>query len=227
MKEKYKGNIIVAFDDIPPVRLQTINPEQKSGIFTKLALATKRRVFTLDRDWVLKLDNVNYAQELNGKIKIPDIDEQGKKINFDGASIPFPWLVSVLTFGIFRPLGVMLTGSIVHDFAYKYGKLYKNDGSVIPIKRHIADYLFRDIVGTVNGLQPVGFIGWFFVRLGWFLVKYNSRRRGGKIPFWEYFSLAVIIGLVVFKFGNSFTLALIFFLVGYLTFYLLSVFQKK
>ena len=201
MTESYKGSINIEFEEIPPVRLKTIVPMIDAPVWEKLAHSTKRRFFTLDNDWFLTLD-VPYQTRLNGQIRIPQRDKNGELIIYDGASIPIPWLVSLLTIGILRPLGVMLVASIVHDFAYKYGHLPKLDDqgqeTEIKIKRHVADKLLRDIIGTVNGLPIIGYIGWYFVRLGWVFVKYNKQPRGGKKPYSEYTLFFIIILALTF-----------------------------
>ncbi|MGB5733437.1 MAG: DUF1353 domain-containing protein [Thiohalocapsa sp.] len=199
--EKYpapnaQGPIQVEFNDIPPVRLQTVMAKEQPSWLERVVLATKPRVFSLGQDWCIKLDKVAYDQRLNGSIVIPKNDVDGEPIEFDGASIPLPWLVSVLTFGILRPLGLMLTASLVHDYAYKFGHLLKDDGTVIEVERDVADRLFRDIIISTTGLSFVGYIGWIAVRLGWPFVKYNHKRMGGAPPLMQYLSLLFAIGLI-------------------------------
>lgn len=218
--EEYKGSISVKFEDIPPVRLQTIVADPELNLLERLALSTKRRLFTLHNDWVLDVDNVSYEPGLNGKIKIPAIDASGNEIVFDGASIPLPWLVSLLTIGILRPLGVMLIASIVHDYTYKFGHLQKEDGTVVEIERHIADRLFKDIIATVNKLPAVAYIAWFFVRIGWLKVKYNNMPRGGKAPFDEYFLLlALLLLLITIGIQYSFGIIALTLIIIYVAFY--------
>lgn len=222
--EKYEGSISVEFEDIPPVRLQTIIPKPNLSLLERLAFATKRRLFFLQNDWLLKVDNVSYEPRLNGTIKVPAIDAHGKEILFDGASIPLPWVVSLLTIGILRPLGVMLTASVVHDYVYKYGHLQKEGGTVVEIERHIADQLFRDIITTVNKLPAVGYIAWFFVRIGWLFVKYNNKTRGGKAPIDEYFLFSAFVALII-ALGARFSFDILVFalIVIYVAFYAISI----
>jgi len=194
--EEYRYPIYVKFDDIPPVRLKSIRPKKRLTLIDRLVLATKPRKFGLAEDWCIQLDKVSYDQRLNGSVVIPQ-NKDGKPIDFDGASIPLPWLVSLLTLGILRPLGVMLTASIVHDYAYKFGHLKKDDGTEVQIERDVADRLFRDIIETVNKLPLVGFIAWFAVRLGWPFVEYNGKAQGGKPPYLEYLLLFVLVAFFV------------------------------
>ena len=222
--ENYKGAIDVEFEGMPSIRLESFKSSGETGMLERLALATRRRRFSLVEDWTIKLDDIDYADELNGVVEIPSKSRCDESIVFDGASIPLPWLVSLLTVGILRPLGIVLIGSIVHDYAYKFGGLrLSKDGSAfkeIELPRHIADRLFRDIIGTVNGVPFVGFIAWFFVRIGWVWVKYNGGRFGGKAPVAEYaflFILLLVVSIIGFEF------ALFAFAVVYAVLYIASV----
>jgi hypothetical protein len=226
--EAYKGSIAVAFDDIPPVRLQSILAKKGLTLLGRIALAIKPREFTLRDDWFVDFDAISYAPSLNGTIKIPTHDRDGKEIVFDGASVPLPWLVSLLTSGVLRPLGVMLTASLVHDYAYKYGHLQKHDGTPIEIERHVADRLFRDIIRTVSELPFVAFVAWFAVRLGWPVVKYNKKPRGGKAPVVEYFSLFAVLALLISTAADFNLPALVSVLVAiYVILYLVTATIKR
>lgn len=134
------GSVEIGFDNFPHIIPKFLKTTEEKSFFEHIRGASARRRFYLQRDWKLsiKIDKDKYSQfnnkdflddyiKLNGILVIPCVVEDSKTI-FDGASIPFPWLVSFISFGILRPLGVMLTASIVHDFAYEYG--YLNDGSM-------------------------------------------------------------------------------------------------
>lgn len=185
--ERYDGPISVKFTGLPSVNLISVILKADSKWYQKVAEASRRRFFTLVRDWKIEVDRVDYAKNINGTVVVPK-SVDGKEIVFDGASVPMPWLVSFLSIGILRPLGIMLTASIVHDFAYKFGYLLvsKNGEEVpskIPVQRHDVDRLFRDIISTVNGIGVFGWIAWYFVRIGWLIgVKYNNQYFGGKKP---------------------------------------------
>ena len=195
--ENYDGTIDVEFEGMPSIRLESFKSIDDVGMLERLAIATRRRRFSLFEDWTIELGDINYCQELNGIVEIPARDSHKKTIIFDGASIPMPWLVSLLTVGILRPLGVTLVGSIVHDYAYQFGSLrLAKEGEEfkdVKISRDRADRLFRDIVGTVNQLPFVGYVAWFFVRIGWAWVKYDGKHFGGKAPVGEYAMLLVIL----------------------------------
>ncbi len=197
--EEYRRNLYIQFEELPPIELKTVKPDHNTGFFERLALASKRRLFSLKKDWKFQLGEIDYQSDMNGRVIIPrEVD--GKKIYYDGATIPFPWLVSLLTIGILRPLGVMLIGSIVHDFAYRHGYLLleKEDKThQYSIERHVADRLLRDIIATVNNMPVIAFFGWLFVRFGWLFVRYNNQRFGGRVPYWEIPLALVILVLIV------------------------------
>ena len=226
--EKHDGTIDVEFEGMPSIRLESFKTIDDAGMLERLAIATRRRRFSLFEDWTIELGDIDYCDELNGVVEIPARDSNKKSIIFDGASIPMPWLVSLLTVGILRPLGVMLVGSIVHDYAYQFGSLRiskrDEDFKDVKISRHRADRLFRDIVGTVNQLPFVGYIAWFFVRIGWAWVKYDGKRFGGKAPIVEYVVLLMIIAALWWLYSMmGLGLAIIAFSSVYVVLYLASI----
>lgn len=196
----------IEFDDLPsliPILLKT----QEKSFFKALQGASARRRFKLEDDWQIRiqLNNKKYDNhDLGGTIVIPVSWNQSTTL-LDGASVPLPWLVSFLSFGVLRPLGVMLTASIVHDFAFKHGGLvYVNDVNdaksreLKPIRRDLADKLFHNIIKAVNNMPITALLAWLAVRLGWFFVKYADKPRGGKFP---SIAVAVIIA-VLFLLGG-------------------------
>lgn len=201
----HKG-ITVEFDAMPSVKIKSFQTVGETSLFERLAVATGVREFSLDSDWVLHTDGLKFSDKFNGTIKIPysvsGAYPAPQEIIFDGASIPAPWLISFLTMGILRPLGVMLIGSIVHDFTYQFGylELKQSDGSFKPIiiSRAESDQLFRDLISTVNKMTLIGFIGWIAVRLGWFFgVTYKEEKRGGKGPWDVLFTITLLVITIV------------------------------
>jgi len=236
-KEKYNDLIWVRFS-LPSINLEPII-KKNANWFQRLAQATRRRFFTLDKDWQIELNRITYKPELNGIITIRN-EVEGKKVSFDGASVPLPWLVSFLSMGILRPLGVMLTASIVHDFAFKFGYLLvsSEEGGApkkVFVERDDIDHLFRDILGTVNQVVGVSWIAWFFVRLGWLLrVKYNGQCYGGKWPIGVM--LTFVSGLVFLNFylfenfqfqQDNFDILMGCFVLFYLVFYVFTLFVLR
>ncbi len=217
LHEIYRDGILtVSFFGLPAIKLVSVlftpedggtseSPKNTStdetyqpSWFTRVAESTVRRHFTLERDWEIAISGITFNPRLNGTVTIPArvncnnaSDERGELVLFDGASVPMPWLVSCLSLGILRPLGVMLTASIVHDFAFQFGYLLitqsgEERATKVPIAREVADRLFREIIITVNKLPIVGWVAWLAVRLGWFgLVRYKGKRFGGRAPLLE------------------------------------------
>ncbi|MGP1385672.1 MAG: DUF1353 domain-containing protein [Thainema sp.] len=192
----------VKLNDFPcliPVPLKT----DIGGLLEAFRGASAPRLFNLDRDWEIRIDTYetdNYdGQDFSGTVIIPTNhpEKSGQKTQFDGASVPYPWLISFLSFGILRPIGVMLTASLVHDFAFEYGGLLYRDESgkteFRPVERHHADQLFYDIIKTVNKMPRTAIIAWLAVRLGWFGVKYNGQYRTGKFPLRAFSILVAVI----------------------------------
>lgn len=201
--ESYSSKISVQFNRLPPIKLVSVIMEDGASVIDRLAETTRKRFFTLEEDWHLTISRLTGDKaRLNGTIVVPELHND-EKIVFDGASVPFPWLVSFLSIGILRPLGVMLTASLVHDFAFKYGYLLILQGDSetpkkVSIERHEADALFRDIITCVSNIRSIGWIAWLAVRIGWLGVKYNGRRFGGQPPY----GILTILGVILyFLFG--------------------------
>ena len=97
---------------------------------------------------------------------------------FDGASIP----KFLRTF--FSPVGVLLVGGLVHDYAYKYTTLLeknkKNTMDKLTQKR--ADEIFRDININVNGFYVMNYLAYYSLRLGGWVAWRGHRKRNAKIP---------------------------------------------
>jgi len=224
--EKYEGSISVEFDELPLLELKSVSSSKSATFFERIALASKRRFFSLQKNWEVDLYDISYQADLNGKLTIPKVVDE-KPLVFDGASIPMPWLVSLITIGILRPLGVMLTASIIHDFAYRHGYLLISKGGEAPkkikVERHIADLLFKDIISTVNRMPRIGYIGWFFIRVGWGFVKYNNRHFGGTPPVKEIIIFLILLSLVALLI-STFPLMFTFSLLGlYLGIYAITI----
>ena len=116
-------------------------------------------------------------------VKDFDFHLEGKKyvipagFKFDGASIP-KFLHTFLS-----PVGVLLIGGLVHDYAYKYETLLrlnkKDTMGVITQKR--ADEIFRDINIEVNGFYLMNYLAYYSLRLGGFLAWNKHRKVNAKI----------------------------------------------
>ena len=116
------------------------------------------------RQWELAQD---FHFELGGEeYVIP------KGFVFDGASVP-KFLASWLS-----PVGILLMGGLVHDYAYKYTVLLKK-GKKETSKRmnqKQADQLFRDINIEQNGIHVLNYAAYYALRAGGF-VAWNGHRK--------------------------------------------------
>ena len=121
------------------------------------------------RHWEIAND---FEYELNGtKYVIP------AGFKFDGASIP-KFLHMFLS-----PVGVLLIGGLVHDYAYKYETLLRSNKKdtmgVITQKR--ADQIFRDINIEINGFYLMNYLAYWSLRLGGFMAWNKHRKVNAKI----------------------------------------------
>ena len=100
------------------------------------------------------------------------------RIQFDGASIP----KFLRTF--FSPVGVLLIGGLVHDYAYKYKTLLKANkkDTMGDLTQKRADEIFRDINIVVNGFYSMNYLSYWSLRLGGFVAWNGHRKRNHKIP---------------------------------------------
>jgi len=118
------------------------------------------------RQWEIAKD---FHYELNGKKYIIPAGFQ-----FDGASIP-KFLASFLS-----PVGVLLIGGLVHDYAYKYSALKPSNDKdpILLLDQKKADEIFRDINIEINGFYFLNYLAYYALRLGGF-VAWNGHRKVG------------------------------------------------
>ncbi|MEL6110609.1 MAG: DUF1353 domain-containing protein [Planctomycetota bacterium] len=196
--ENYSGNIDVSIPNVPTIRLISIEFRENAGWLERLASATQKRKFALAEPWKVGLNRIEAPVELNGVVTIP-VRYREELLKYDGASVPIPWLISFLSIGALRPLGVLLIPSIVHDFAFRFGELlvapdYEQTPQVLKIERHEADLLFYNMIRSLNGDVLTASLAWVAVRLGWPVVPYNGKRGGGEWPTLVY--VCTVIGLL-------------------------------
>tara|TARA_X000000368_G_scaffold154822_1_gene122005 strand:- start:296 stop:871 length:576 start_codon:yes stop_codon:yes gene_type:complete len=119
------------------------------------------------RHWEIAND---FEYELNGtKYVIP------AGFKFDGASIP-KFLHTFLS-----PVGVLLLGGLVHDYAYKYAALQPKKGAVLLLDQKKADEIFRDINIEINGFYFMNYLAYWSLRLGGFMAWNKHRKVNAKI----------------------------------------------
>ena len=103
--------------------------------------------------------------------------EIAKDFKFDGASIP-KFLHMFLS-----PVGVLLIGGLVHDYAYKYQTLLKSNkiDTIGNITQKRADEIFRDINIEINGFFLMNYLAYWSLRLGGFVAWNKHRKVNAKI----------------------------------------------
>jgi hypothetical protein len=121
------------------------------------------------RHWEIAKD---FEYELRGETYVIP-----KGFQFDGASIP-KFLHTFLS-----PVGVLLIGGLVHDYAYKYATLLKANkkDTFGVINQKKADQIFRDINIEINGFYLMNMLAFWSLRLGGFMAWNKHRKVGAKI----------------------------------------------
>ena len=146
-------------------------------VMRPIRIATKGKgFFKMILMWILGTRHWEIAEdfeyEVNGtKYVIP------AGFKFDGASIP-KFLHTFLS-----PVGVLLLGGLVHDYAYKYETLLcKNKKDTIGIiSQKKADEIFRDINIEINGFYFMNYLAYWSLRLGGFMAWNKHRKVNAKI----------------------------------------------
>jgi len=152
-----------SFEEYPRMRPNRI-PTKDKGFWGAIFLwLLGVRTWTIVKDFKYKLRGQEYV--------IP------KGFTFDGASVP-KFLASFLS-----PVGVLLIGGLIHDYAYKYAALKpadKKDPLLILDQKH-ADKIFRDINIEVNGFHFLNYLAYYGLRVGGFLAWNKHRKNNAKI----------------------------------------------
>ena len=138
-----------------PIPMETKSKGLFGGIV--LWLLTTRK-WEITSDFLFTIDNTSYV--------IP------KGFVFDGASVPKffrSWL---------SPMGVLLVGGLVHDYAYKYETLRLSGKPKALTKKNQkwCDQLFRDINIHVNGFKIINNGAYYALRLGGWLAWRKHRK---------------------------------------------------
>ena len=161
--KKIDNRVNFKYADYPlmkPIRIATKN----KGFFKMILMW----IFGV-RHWEIAKD---FEFELNSnKYVIP------AGFKFDGASIP-KFLHMFLS-----PVGVLLIGGLVHDYAYKYQTLLKSNkiDTIGDITQKRADEIFRDINIEINGFFLMNYLAYWSLRLGGFVAWNKHRKVNAKI----------------------------------------------
>jgi len=155
-------SVKIKYKEMPHMKPITIETKSKGffgGIW--MWIATSRK-WEITSNFLFTIDNTNYV--------IP------KGFIFDGASVPKyfrSWL---------SPMGVLLVGGLVHDYAYKYETLRLSGKPKALTKKNQkwCDQLFRDINIDVNGFKIINYIAYYALRLGGWLAWNGHRKRNCK-----------------------------------------------
>ena len=161
--KKAKTKLKFYYKDMP--KLQPVPIKTKDKGFWKgivMWLLTTRNWILVD-DWKYNVNGQGYV--------IPE------GFQFDGASIP----KFLRTF--FSPVGVLLIGGLVHDYAYKYKTLLKKNKKTTmgDLTQKQADEIFRDINIIVNGFYVMNYLSYYSLRLGGYIAWNGHRKRNAKI----------------------------------------------
>jgi hypothetical protein len=161
--KKIQTRIGFKYKDYPVLKPLPIKTKGK-GFFKMLTLW----LFGV-RHWEIVKD---FEYELRGETYVIP-----KGFQFDGASIP-KFLHTFLS-----PVGVLLIGGLVHDYAYKYQTLLKKNkkDTMGVINQKKADEIFRDVNIEINGFFLMNVLAYWSLRLGGFAAWNKHRKVGAKI----------------------------------------------
>ena len=162
-KKKTDGRVNFKYTDYPhmkPIRIAT----KGKGFFAMIKM------------WLLGVRHWEITTDFSFSV-------EGKKFiipagfKFDGASIP-KFLHMFLS-----PVGVLLIGGLVHDYAYKYETLLRSNkkDTMDKLSQKRADQIFRDINIEVNGFFLMNYLAYWSLRLGGFMAWNKHRKNGAKI----------------------------------------------
>ena len=162
--KRVSAKLKFSYRELPHLQPLLFSTKGKGFFGGILAWLLGTRNWEITKDWHYNIDGTDYV--------IP------AGFTFDGASIP----KFLRTF--FSPVGVLLVGGLVHDYAYKYTTLLeknkKNTMDKLTQKR--ADEIFRDININVNGFYVMNHLAYYSLRLGGWVAWRGHRKTNAKIP---------------------------------------------
>tara|TARA_B100001996_G_scaffold317738_1_gene261131 strand:- start:37 stop:627 length:591 start_codon:yes stop_codon:yes gene_type:complete len=164
LDKRRENKLKFSYTELPSMQALKISTKGK-GFFKGILLwLLSTRNWKITKDFHYTIDGTDYV--------IP------AGFEFDGASIP----KFLRTF--FSPVGVLLIGGLVHDYAYKYKTLLeKNKKKTMgELTQKRADEIFRDININVNGFYSMNYLSYWSLRLGGFVAWNGHRKRNNKIP---------------------------------------------
>ena len=164
--KKRKSNLSFSYEELPHLQPVKISTKGKGFFKAIVVWLLSTRNWVLTKDFVYTINDKDYV--------IP------AGFQFDGASIP----KFLRTF--FSPVGVLLVGGLVHDYAYKYEQLLEKNQPLVSsedkkLTQKRADEIFRDINIEVNGFYTMNYLAYWSLRLGGFVAWNGHRKRNAKI----------------------------------------------
>lgn len=162
--DKFKGKRVdFEYDQYPlmqPLRIKTADKGFWGAIWMWLTGVRKWRIA---KDFHYKIKGTSYV--------IP------KGFEFDGASVP-KFLATFLS-----PVGVLLLGGLIHDYAYKYAALKpKSDKDpILMLDQKQSDIIFRDINIEINGFNFLNYLAYWALRVAGFMAWNKHRKVNAKI----------------------------------------------
>ena len=157
--DKKKKNYNFSYDELPTLKPVAI-PTKGKGFWKGIVMwLLSTRNWELTKDWHYTIDGEYVI--LAGFV-------------FDGASIP----KFLRTF--FSPVGVLLVGGLVHDYAYKYETLLMENktDTILLVSQKRADEIFRDININVNGFYVMNYLAYYSLKIRWFCcVEWTQKKK--------------------------------------------------
>jgi len=157
----------IEYTDMPHMKPVPMETKSKGFVGGIMLWLTKTRTWQLTKDWKFHITHEGNTH--------PTYYYVPKNFVFDGASVPrYGGLRSLLS-----PMGVLLTGGLVHDYLYKYEvlRLGGKKGATEKKTQKWADELFRDICIDVNGFKVINYLAYYALRLGGWLAWNGHRKR--------------------------------------------------
>ena len=161
--KKMDGRVNFKYNEYPTMRPIRIATKGKGFFGAIIMWILGSRQWEITKDWHYEVNGVSYM--------IPG------GFTFDGASIP-KFFRSFLS-----PVGVLLLGGLVHDYAYKYAALKpsKAGDPLLILDQKKSDQIFRDINIEINGFYVLNFLAYWGLKLGGFIAWNGHRKRNAKI----------------------------------------------
>lgn len=155
-----------------PIVSPVVMPTKGKSFFYKVFQAFKRRKWKLIEPYAI------FFPKLEMAIYVP------APFILDFASVPR------LFWFILDPVGLLLIGSIYHDFGYTFGGLFirekgEKNYSFVYMPRRELDSLLKSVTEEVNGMQGLAVVAKYVVRFGG-LLTWRKHRKNNLSPLREY-----------------------------------------